>query len=181
MSGVDSRVALVVRTATPEEHDRVGELTFRGFGHDETSRPDPAREALLRDAAARAAEGDLLVAADGATGALVGTASLLRPGSRLNRQARDGEAELRLLAVLPHARRSGAGWALMTEAIARARAWGVPALVLDTGPTNHASQRLYDRLGFVRVPERETQPALRGGFLAVFRHDLGAIDAGGAS
>ncbi|MGB4777821.1 N-acetyltransferase family protein [Microbacterium sp.] len=175
-----SSYGAVVRTATPDEHAAVGELTYRGLGHSDAARPDPAREALLRDASARAAEGDLLVAADAATGELLGTASLLRPGSRLSRQARGGEAELRLLAVLPRARRFGAGWALMSEAIERARVWDAPALVLDTGPGNHASQRLYHRLGFQRVPERETLPASRGGHLAVFRYDLRASEGRGA-
>lgn len=170
--GADARDGVVVRTATPAEHPEVGELTYRGFGHADDRRPDPEREALLHDAAARAAAGDLLVAVDEATGQLVGTASLLRPGSALNRQAQGDEAELRLLAVLPHARRRGVGWMLMDQAIERACAWGVPALVLDTGPGNHASQRLYHRLGFERLPERETVPASRGGFLAVFRYDL---------
>ena len=141
-SGGDNHDGVVVRTATPEEYREVGELTYRGFGHDDDRRPDPEREALLRDAAARAAAGDLLVAVDEATGQLVGTASLLRPGGALNRQARGDEAELRLLAVLPDARRRGVGWVLMVQAIERARAWDLPALVLDTAPGNAASQRL---------------------------------------
>lgn len=171
-AGAEGDGGIVVRTATPAEHREVGELTYRGFGHDDVRRPDPEREALLRDAAARAAAGDLLVAVDEATERLVGTASLLRPGGVLNRQSRGDEAELRLLAVLPHARRRGVGRALMDQAIERARAWDLPALVLDTGPGNHASQRLYHRLGFERLPERETLPASRGGFLVVFRYDL---------
>lgn len=163
----------VIREARRDEYERVGEVTFLGFGHGEpgASRPDPRREALLRDAAARAEGGDLLVAVVEQTGEILGTASLLRADSALVRQSRDGEAELRLLAVLPEARRAGAGRALMAEAVERARRWGAPALVLDTGPWNLRSQRLYHRLGFERIPERETQPASRGGFLAVFRLD----------
>lgn len=160
-----------VRTARPDEYERVGEVTYLGFGHGEpgATRPDAARLALLHDAAARAQGGDLLVAVD-ESDRIVGTASLLRADSTLVRQSRDGEAELRLLAVLPEARRRGVGEALMREALARARAWGAPALVLDTGPANERSQRLYVRLGFERRPERETIPASRGGFLVVFRY-----------
>ncbi|MFD4958882.1 GNAT family N-acetyltransferase [Microbacterium sp. NPDC058389] len=160
-----------VRTARADEFDRVGEVTYLGFGHGEPGaiQPDTARLALLRDAASRAHSGELLVAVD-ETDRIMGTASLLRADSALVRQSRGGEAELRLLAVLPEARRRGIGEALMREAIARGRAWGAPALVLDTGPTNERSQRLYARLGFERLPERETVPASRGGFLAVFRY-----------
>ena len=164
---------LTVRSARPDEFERVGEVTYLGFGHGEPGarQPDPERLALPRGAAPRAEAGDLLVAVD-AAGVILGTASLLRSGSALVRQSRDGEAELRLLAVLPEARRRGIGEALMVDAIDRARAWGAPALVLDTGPQNERSQRLYHRLGFERLPERETIPASRGGFLVVFRFPL---------
>jgi len=161
-----------VRVAAPHEYARVGEVTYLGFGHGEPGarQPDAQRRALLYDVAGRAAGGDVLVAVDQESGSILGTASLLRPDSALTRQSRGGEAELRLLAVLPEARRRGLGWALMVEAIERARGWGVPALVLDTGPTNERSQRLYHRFGFERLPERETVPAGSGGFLAVYRY-----------
>jgi len=164
----------LVRTARPDEYDRVGEVSYLGFGHGEpgATQPDAERLALLHGAAARAEAGDLLVAVDDSW-AILGTASLLRADSALVRQSRGGEAELRLLAVLPEARRRGIGEALMAEAIARARTWGAPALVLDTGPQNERSQRLYHRLGFDRLPERETIPASRGGLLAVFRLPFG--------
>ena len=144
-----------VRTARDDELDAVAALTERGFGagpYGPTT--DPERLRLLRDAAGRAAAGDLLVAVDGDR--LLGTLSLLRPGTGYTRQARDDEAEVRLLTTDPDARGLGVGAALVAESITRARAWGVRALVLDTGPQNVASQRLYHRLGFERVVERET-------------------------
>lgn len=168
--------AAVIRLAQPDEYDEIGRVTYLGFGHGEPGarQPDPERLALLHDVAARAEGGDVLVAEDAASGRILGTASLLRAGGPLTRQSRDGEAELRLLAVLPEARRKGLGWALMTAAAARAREWGAPAVILDTGPSNERSQRLYHRLGYERLPERETIPAGSGGFLAVFRFDLTA-------
>lgn len=170
--------APVVRTARAAEHDEVGRVTYLGFGHGMPGAPQPGPERLrlLRDARARAESGDLLVAVEPGSERIVGTVSLLRPDSPLVRQSRAGEAEIRLLAVLPAARRSGTGEALMNEALTRAQAWGVPAVVLDTGPGNDASQRLYHRLGFERLPERETLPASAGGRLAVFRYDLRAVD-----
>jgi len=161
-----------VRTARDDELDAVAALTERGFGagpYGPTT--DPERLRLLRDAAGRAAAGDLLVAVDGDR--LLGTLSLLRPGTGYTRQARDDEAEVRLLTTDPDARGLGVGAALVAESITRARAWGVRAVVLDTGPRNVASQRLYHRLGFERVVERETTVVGRGiGRLAVFRYDL---------
>lgn len=164
---------VVIRSAHPEELQTIGRVTYEGFGHGSANRgePTPDRLALLLDAEARAAGGDLLVALDG-TGTIIGTASLLRADSPLSRQAIAGEAELRLLAVLPAARRMGAGLALMVEAIARASAWAAGALVLDTGPGNVRSQRLYHSLGFDRVPRRETQISSGGAPLAVFHYPL---------
>lgn len=166
----------LVRSVRPDEFDEVGRVTYLGFGHGEPGarQPDPERLALLHDIAGRAAGGDVLVAAEPESGRILGTASLLRAGGPLTRQSRDGEAEVRLLAVLPEARRQGLGQALMTAAAERARGWGAPALILDTGPDNQRSQRLYRRLGYERLPERETIPAGSGGFLAVFRLDLGS-------
>lgn len=164
---------VVIRTAHPDEHHRIARVTYEGFGHGQPSRPDPDpdRLNLLLDAGARAASGDLLVAVDEAE-AIIGTASLLRSGTALSRQAIDGEAELRLLAVLPTARRLGVGLGLMLEAINRVRLWGADALVLDTGPHNFRSQRLYHSLGFDRIPERESQMSSSGSPLAVFRYRL---------
>ncbi len=146
-----------VRHAADSEYGAVGRLTYEGFGHHlpGAAQPTPERRGLLLDAAARAREGDLLVAEDLETGTLVGTASLLPAGSPLARQAGDGETEVRLLAVLPEARRSGIGWKLLEESVALSIERGARRVVLDTGLTNERSQVLYRRFGFVRRPERE--------------------------
>lgn len=169
---------VVVRDAEPAEYERVAEVTVAGF---DRRPPTPERLVLLRDAAGRARDGRLLVAARDAGGELVGTASLLKAGTPNARQALAGEAELRLLAVLPAHRGQGIAYALMTEAIRLARDWDVDALVLDTGSDNFRSQRLYYRLGFTRVPARETHVGANGSRLAVFRHDLGRPDPAGSN
>ncbi|WP_405475966.1 GNAT family N-acetyltransferase [Paenarthrobacter ilicis] len=147
----------LIRHARPEEYDAVGRLTYEGFGHHlpGARQPDEQRLELLLDAAARAREGVLLVAEDVETGRLVGTASLLPFGSYLSRQAQEGEVELRLLAVLPEARRTGLGQKLLDESARLAAGQGAERVVLDTAVDNEASQRLYRRLGYVRRPERE--------------------------
>lgn len=161
-----------VRDALEQEHEAVGALTSRAFGAGPYGPSvDPDRIRLLADAAGRAASGDLLVAVD--DGRLVGTVSLLRAGSSYSREARADEAELRLLATAPEARGHGVGAILLAAALERARVWGVAGVVLDTGPRNVVSQRLYHRLGFERVVERETTVVGHGvGRLVVFRYDL---------
>jgi ribosomal protein S18 acetylase RimI-like enzyme len=149
--------SISVREARPDEYDAVGELTTLGF----TTGPyahlhrGPERVAMHRDAGARAIDGGLLVAVEVGTEALLGTATVTRADNPISRQARDGEAELRLLAVDPAARGRGVAQALVQASIDLARSWGATALVLDTGPLNHTAQRNYLRAGFERVIARE--------------------------
>ncbi|WP_311213620.1 MULTISPECIES: GNAT family N-acetyltransferase [unclassified Arthrobacter] len=164
----------VIREARREEYDAVGRLTYEGFGHHlpGAHQPDEERLGLLLDATARANEGILLVAEDVETGRLVGTASLLPFGSRLSRQAEEGEVELRLLAVLPEARRAGLGQRLLDESARIAGIRGAKRVVLDTAVDNETSQRLYRRLGYVRRPERENERPAPKVQLVVYTLDL---------
>ena len=56
----------------------------------------------------------------------------------------------------PRFHRRGVGGALLAEIVARARAEkGVDAVVLTTMPSMTDAHRMYERAGFVRVPERD--------------------------
>lgn len=66
----------------------------------------------------------VLLVASGTDGELLGTASTFPLGAPDARQARQGEAELRLLAVLPAARKQGLGAALLEEGANIAAEWG---------------------------------------------------------
>lgn len=68
------------------------------------------------------------------------------------------EAEFRMLAVVPQLRRRGVAEALVRACLERARAAGRTRMVLCTQPSMLAAQRLYDRLGFRRAPERDLRP-----------------------
>jgi ribosomal protein S18 acetylase RimI-like enzyme len=80
------------------------------------------------------------------------------PESRYADVAREGEAEFRMLGVLPEARGAGAGRALVGACIERALASARSALVLSTPPDWTTGQRLYEGLGFRREPERDFDP-----------------------
>lgn len=166
-------MTFLVRRARPDEYEHIGQLTLAGFGHLEpgSALPEEERLALLLDAAGRDHQGVLLVA-EGTDGRLLGTASIFPQGVPYARQARDGEAELRLLAVLPEARKQGLGGALLGEGADIAAAWGADRLVLDTAQHNMRSQRLYLRLGFQHRPERDVQRQPPKAPLAVFTLDL---------
>ena len=104
----------------------------------------------LRAAAVRA-RGTVLVAHDEA-GAVLGTVTLVDADSPARRLASAGEREIHLLCVRPDMRRSGVGWALVQEALTRARTDRASGVVLWTQPTMHAAQRLYEACGFHRDP-----------------------------
>ena len=69
------------------------------------------------------------------------------------------EAEIRALAVRPQAQGAGVGRALVGAAIERATRLGASYLVLSTEPEMRAAHRIYERAGFIRLPDRDWSPA----------------------
>ncbi|HEY0754749.1 MAG TPA: GNAT family N-acetyltransferase [Ktedonobacteraceae bacterium] len=67
--------------------------------------------------------------------------------------------EVRFLAVLPQMRGQGIGNALMNACEQRARNMGAKALGLHTMEVMQVAMRMYERMGFVRVPASDFQPA----------------------
>lgn len=80
-------------------------------------------------------------------------------GTPYARVARDGEAEVRLLAVAPAARGRGIGTHLTMQAVSLARSRGRRRVALNSGPDMVAAHRRYEHLGFERLPARETRLA----------------------
>ena len=148
----------VIRRARPDELDAVGRLTVDAYVGAGVIPPDARYVEFLGDAAHRDAEAELWVAVDDARGVL-GTVTFVETGSALSEVAREGEAEIRSLAVAPVAMGEGVGEALTRHTIAIARERGYAALVLSSSTTMHAAHRLYERLGFTRLPERDWSPA----------------------
>jgi putative acetyltransferase len=66
--------------------------------------------------------------------------------------------EMKRLYVNPAVRRCGAGQTLARQAMAHARALGYTHMLLDTLPTMHEAQALYERLGFRDVPAYRSNP-----------------------
>ncbi|MBQ0983917.1 GNAT family N-acetyltransferase [Streptomyces sp. F63] len=164
---------LVIRTARPEEYRTLGELTaqaYLGDGLLEYGASDPYL-AELRDAARRAAHTELLVAADAVSDEPVGCVAHVTPGSPYAELAGAGESEFRMLAVAGPARGRGAGEALVRACLDRARQAGLVRVVLSSHPRMTTAHRLYRRLGFVRLPERDWEP-LPGLRLHAFGREL---------
>ena len=165
---------VTIRRAAPHELTAVGELTagvYLADGLLPEGENDPYLSEL-RDAAGRAAHGELLVAVDRAAAAgLLGTVTFVGWGGRLAEVASEEEAEFRMLAVRPEARGRGVGEALVRECLRRARALGRKRLVLSSQARMQTAHRLYRRLGFVPVPERDWEP-LPGVTLHAFAHEF---------
>jgi predicted N-acetyltransferase YhbS len=66
--------------------------------------------------------------------------------------------EVRLLAVAPAERGQGIGTALMDECERRAHNAGATVLGLHTTDIMQAAMRMYERRGFIRVPELDFYP-----------------------
>jgi ribosomal protein S18 acetylase RimI-like enzyme len=76
-----------------------------------------------------------------------------------------------MLAVAPSSQRMGVGEALVRLVLDRFREEGATAIVLSSLPQMTEAHRLYERLGFVRTPERDWQPLPHIRLIA-FRLDL---------
>ncbi len=72
--------------------------------------------------------------------------------------AREGELEFRMLAVDPPARGRGVGATLVAAVIERACELGASRVVLSSQARMRAAHRVYQRFGFVRLPERDWAP-----------------------
>jgi ribosomal protein S18 acetylase RimI-like enzyme len=149
-------ISLEIRPARTDELARIGDLTAAVYIAGGYINPDGAYVHKLRNAASRAREAELVVAVD--NGEPTGTVTYCRHGSSWAQLTVPGEAEFRMLAVVPAARGLGLGEALVRHCIGRAREDGCTALRLSTEPIMHAAHRIYDRLGFVRTPERDWRP-----------------------
>lgn len=149
-------VSFLIRRAEPDELDAVGELTVQAYQSDGLVPLDSEYDAQLRDASSRFVGAELLVAAE--AGRLLGTVTFAVPGSPYAELSRPGEAEFRMLAVDPAARRRGVARELVRACLGRASARGDRAMVLSTATDMRPAHRLYTSLGFYRSPERDWSP-----------------------
>ena len=148
-------MAQTIRIVDPSESSRlteIGQLTALAYLAD--GLVDQAHPYIpqLKDAHARAEDALLLMMADGETGEgpVVGTITVVPPGSSFVELAQDDEFELRMLAVSPIERGRGIGATLTRAAMDLAVEKGASRIVLSTMETMHVAHRLYERMGFTR-------------------------------
>jgi ribosomal protein S18 acetylase RimI-like enzyme len=157
-----------VRRARSEDLEAAGEVTVAAYEQFTLGPADPY-VAKLRDAAARHREAELWVAE--LDGEVVGTVTIALEGSPWREISEPDEGEFRMLAVAPSAQRRGVGDALMRLVMSRFRDLGAHAIVLSSLAEMTAAHRVYERLGFRRLPDRDWSP-VPGVDLLAFRAEL---------
>lgn len=157
MPGVPESPAtdLTVEPASPADFPRIAQLTLDAYGVDGLASGGYAAE--LADVAGRAQRADLLVVRD-RDGGIVGSVALVLSGDFGEITESEDEAAFRMLVVDPAARGRGIGELLVRACLQRARAAGKRRMVLSTSTAMTTAHRLYERLGFVRLPERDWSP-----------------------
>jgi ribosomal protein S18 acetylase RimI-like enzyme len=143
----------VLRKARDEDAEAVVALwTEAYFSEGEGGRDTPYDRAEF-DATAAAAAHLLVAERDGEA---VGVVALLAPDEPSRAVAVEGEAELARLVVGSGERRQGIGRALVERCAELAREEGWPAIALWSRPYQTAGHRLYESLGYSRLPERDS-------------------------
>lgn len=143
-----------IRLARQAEYDAVGELVLAAY-RDDYPMLDAEYLAEIADVAGRAATGLVWVAEDAESGRLLGTVTTPVPGELLTTVGRPGEMDIRLLGVDRAARGRGIGALLTRHGVRLARIRGAHRLSLETSTEMGPAWRLYERLGFERLPDRE--------------------------
>ncbi len=167
-SSAASRSTVTVGPARPEEYDAIGALTVRVYVEGRLA--SEAYHPQLADVAGRAARSQLLVARDPG-GTVVGSVALVLDGDFGEVTRSPDEAAFRMLVVDPAVHGGGIGRRLVEECVDRARTAGKRRMVLSTDPRMTTAHRLYGRLGFSRLPERDWSP-MPGIDLLVYARDL---------
>lgn len=143
VAGLD-QVSLPIRDAYQEYQDKFSPEVWERYVRD------------IMDVRSRFDTSELIVAEN--SGGLLGAVTFY-PDTSLPVQGGwpVGWTGIRLLAVRPDARGMGVGRALMEECLRRSRLTEAAALGLHTTELMSIARGMYERMGFVRVPEYDFQ------------------------
>ena len=145
-----------IRRALPEELEEVGRLTAEVYVSDGYLAEGDGYVIELVDTPRRAREAEIWVAVD--DGKVLGSVTFAPVGSAYREIGRDDEGEFRMLAVSPAARGRGIGRALVERCVQRSRELGYAGVRMSSMDEMTSAHRIYERLGFTRVPEDDWSP-----------------------
>jgi GNAT superfamily N-acetyltransferase len=144
-----------VREATAEDFEEIGRMTIAAYRALDTWVGDDYA-AHLADVEGRAkAENTTVLVAEDDAGRLLGSVTLTIGGGPFFEwdSEADGDCGFRMLAVDPEVQGKGVGPRLVAECLARARAAGCRRMIIGSTEWMTTAHRIYERLGFRRVPE----------------------------
>ena len=144
-----------IRRVTAADYDDVRRITRDAYinaGY--FSDPDHPYVQVLSDIEHRAEHAEVWVGEE--DGIVVGSFAITFEGQRYTDIALAGELEFRMLAVDPSVQRGGIGRRMVEWIIDYAHALdGIDAVSLTSGSDMVRAHRLYESLGFERVPSRD--------------------------
>ncbi|MFI6152322.1 GNAT family N-acetyltransferase [Kitasatospora sp. NPDC051170] len=149
---------ILIRRALPQDLADAGRITVDAFVGGGFTRPDSPYVDLLGDAGRRSREAELLVAVDVSDQRVLGCVTFAVGGTEWADIATPEEGEIRMLATDAAARGRGVGESLVRAGIARSRELGLVGMAFSTQPTMTTAHRVYERIGFLRTPERDWAP-----------------------
>jgi len=165
--------SVTVRDARTGELDQVGRLLLSAYQEFAAHMPPDVWRAYasdITDVKGRLGDSELIVAQEGDR--LVGAVTLYPDASRIKYTRWPTRwAYIRLLGVPPESRGKGIARLLMNECLRRCRSRGVPTVSLHTTALMHVAQGMYERMGFIRIPEYDFHPA-PGVVVMAYRLDL---------
>jgi len=145
-----------VRQVRTDEYQSAGRLVVAAYRALAGAHLSPDYAAELADVERRASGADVLVAlGDELIGCVTFVPDASSPWAEL---LEEGEAGIRMLAVLPAAQGRGVGRKLLDECVSTARKLDRTALLLHTTPWMSTAQHLYSTAGFERFSERDWSP-----------------------
>lgn len=149
-----------VRAVRPDEYERAGQVVVAAYRALPGEHMTAGYAAELADVAHRAGEAEVLVAVEAeGDGAILGCVTFVPDStSPWAEFVEADEAAIRMLGVDPAAQGRGVGQALLDACLSRAGELGRGAVFLHSTPWMTAAHRLYERAGFVRVPDRDWRP-----------------------
>jgi len=167
-------MALTIRPLTPtDDLATFGQIVLASYVRLDGHPADPEYDAELVDVAGRVARATVFGALDGATA--LGCVTYVPDADHpFAEHLGPDEASFRMLGVDAAAQGRGVGAALVETCLRQARAAARQAVFIHSGSWMAAAHRLYGRLGFRRVPERDWLVPEVGVSLLGFARDVSA-------
>ncbi len=148
-----------IRDARLEELDKAAQLLKKAFQQYRNFMPADVWKYYLEDimdVRGRWKEAQLIVAE--VNGQLAGTVTLYLKSNDSEGGWPEGWSGIRLLGVDPKYRGQGIGHALMDECVKRCKEKGIKTIGLRTTEMMDIAKRIYERMGFIRIPEFDYHP-----------------------